>query len=453
MNDNIQRLEEELTALNAAPDADQYRQLDLLNELVRAYRHFDPQRALTLAQMAHDLATTVDYAQGRLACLVNLTVHHTHISPDFEIALGWANRALDLLASNPDASAHAYVLQCMGSVYRHLGDYATAHDYLMQALTLAGAANDLAMQGLVYNDLGVLYRYTQDYEQSFHAYQQGRALAETTGNQHRVALALNNLGDLLHIWGRTDEAIAHLEEAIALTQRLAIKILKPSVLDSLSEIHLEQGNYAAALACLQRAKAISEEFDNQFEMAALLRNIARVYQHQGAWNQALAYLHQALTVAESIKLKQEIFTCHELLAEIYETLDQPLPALRHYKQFHAIKEEVFNEEAAQKSKTLQVIHETAAAKREAEIYRLRNVELQAALEQVKQLSGLLPICGSCKKIRDDSGYWHEVELYIRAHSEADFSHGICPDCMATLYPHYYKKTTAGRTAVGPSGEN
>ena len=64
------------------------------------------------------------------------------------------------------------------------------------------------------------------------------------------------------------------------------------------------------------------------------------------------------------------------------------------------------------------------------------IELQNALEQVKRLSGLLPICASCKKIRDDSGYWHQVEEYIGKHSEAQFSHGICPDCIRSLYPEY-----------------
>jgi AmiR/NasT family two-component response regulator len=66
----------------------------------------------------------------------------------------------------------------------------------------------------------------------------------------------------------------------------------------------------------------------------------------------------------------------------------------------------------------------------------RNAELQEALAKVKTLSGLLPICASCKKIRDDQGYWHQVEVYIRDHSEADFSHGICPDCKKKLYPGY-----------------
>lgn len=64
------------------------------------------------------------------------------------------------------------------------------------------------------------------------------------------------------------------------------------------------------------------------------------------------------------------------------------------------------------------------------------VELQEALAQVKRLSGFIPICASCKKIRDDSGYWQQIEKYIRDHSEADFSHSICPECVKKLYPDY-----------------
>lgn len=61
-------------------------------------------------------------------------------------------------------------------------------------------------------------------------------------------------------------------------------------------------------------------------------------------------------------------------------------------------------------------------------------ELREALAQVRELSGLIPICCGCKKIRNDKGYWEQVERYISSHSEARFSHGICPDCEKRLYP-------------------
>jgi PAS domain S-box-containing protein len=62
------------------------------------------------------------------------------------------------------------------------------------------------------------------------------------------------------------------------------------------------------------------------------------------------------------------------------------------------------------------------------------VELRKALNEVKTLGGLLPICASCKKIRDDQGYWNQLEDYIQKHSEAEFSHSVCPDCAKILYP-------------------
>jgi PAS domain S-box-containing protein len=66
-------------------------------------------------------------------------------------------------------------------------------------------------------------------------------------------------------------------------------------------------------------------------------------------------------------------------------------------------------------------------------------ELQAALTEIKTLSGMLPICASCKKIRDDSGYWSQIEVYIGEHSDAEFSHGICPECIESLYPEFRGK--------------
>ena len=62
------------------------------------------------------------------------------------------------------------------------------------------------------------------------------------------------------------------------------------------------------------------------------------------------------------------------------------------------------------------------------------VELKDALAQVKTLRGLLPICSHCKKIRDDTGYWNQIESYIHKHSDAEFSHGICPECAKKYYP-------------------
>ena len=70
------------------------------------------------------------------------------------------------------------------------------------------------------------------------------------------------------------------------------------------------------------------------------------------------------------------------------------------------------------------------------------LDLQQALAEVKALSGMLPICSSCKKIRDDQGYWNQIEAYLVTHTEAQFTHGICPDCAETMYPGFLERTQA-----------
>jgi hypothetical protein len=65
-------------------------------------------------------------------------------------------------------------------------------------------------------------------------------------------------------------------------------------------------------------------------------------------------------------------------------------------------------------------------------------ELQSAIEQIKTLRGIVPICANCKKIRDDKGYWQQVEAYVSRHTEAQFSHSVCPNCMKKLYPEFCK---------------
>ncbi|MCK4653239.1 MAG: response regulator [Candidatus Cloacimonetes bacterium] len=87
-----------------------------------------------------------------------------------------------------------------------------------------------------------------------------------------------------------------------------------------------------------------------------------------------------------------------------------------------------------------VIYKDISKQKKAEDEREKVIiDLQKALDEVKALSGLIPICSHCKKIRDDSGYWEQVEYYISKRSGVDFSHSICPECMKKYYPKQYEK--------------
>ncbi|MDH3393231.1 MAG: DUF3365 domain-containing protein [Desulfobulbaceae bacterium] len=100
------------------------------------------------------------------------------------------------------------------------------------------------------------------------------------------------------------------------------------------------------------------------------------------------------------------------------------------------------------------MHHRDQAEQETRIYRdnlevlveERTQELKESLEKVKKLKGMLPICASCKKIRDDKGYWNQIEAYIGEHSGATFSHGICPDCAKILYPECHQSDQDSTTS-------
>jgi DNA-binding response OmpR family regulator len=92
------------------------------------------------------------------------------------------------------------------------------------------------------------------------------------------------------------------------------------------------------------------------------------------------------------------------------------------------------------TKPFRVVELLARVRAHLEIHAAREnqarliAELREALENVKLLSGLVPICAQCKKIRNDTGFWQQMEIYIETHSMAKFSHGMCPDCIHSLYP-------------------
>jgi response regulator RpfG family c-di-GMP phosphodiesterase len=87
-----------------------------------------------------------------------------------------------------------------------------------------------------------------------------------------------------------------------------------------------------------------------------------------------------------------------------------------------------------------------------DLYRQRKA-LESALEEIKTLHGLLPICSFCKKIRDDNGYWNQLEEYFSRHSDLDFSHSICPDCLKKHYKDFVcddlnREESAGEDSAG-----
>ncbi|MBU0946656.1 MAG: hypothetical protein KKE53_19710 [Proteobacteria bacterium] len=144
------------------------------------------------------------------------------------------------------------------------------------------------------------------------------------------------------------------------------------------------------------------------------------------------WVRTAISVALSLFFLNEFLKIPDMmLGEVYETIFAPI---RHglyiigvYIFAYIYLRELYEEREIAAIK-LQVANDTLEEK-----VKKRTADLEAKLIQIKVLNGLLPICASCKKIRDDKGYWTQIEAYITKHSEAQFSHGICEECADRLY--------------------
>lgn len=137
----------------------------------------------------------------------------------------------------------------------------------------------------------------------------------------------------------------------------------------------------------------------------------------GADNEVKYLIHRVEDVTKFITFRKKELERHKLTQELRERMD------RMEAEIYARTQEVAEMNLHLKEVNAQL--------------RQEHDKLQEALANVQQLSGMLPICASCKKIRDDTGYWTQVETYIHQHSQADFTHSICPECAAKLYPDIF----------------
>jgi len=139
---------------------------------------------------------------------------------------------------------------------------------------------------------------------------------------------------------------------------------------------------------------------------------------------------------------QELFPHWSSLAKTFaghESVEQEIQMAGTPSRFLHVRFIGLRDRAGSEQGSLLILQDVTARKAlETEREELINT-LQTALSQVKTLRGLLPICASCKKIRDDQGYWQDVTVYVRDHTEANFTHGMCPDCMKKYYPDYFEK--------------
>ncbi|NWF81814.1 MAG: tetratricopeptide repeat protein [Chloroflexi bacterium] len=387
----IDALERALVEAGGTVVADVFRRIELLNALAWELSDSDASHALEFAETAYALSDAQldhdgPYRRG-LAYSLRTQGYldmRTGAYPRGMERLLRAQALFEALRTDgapPIEDGLGDVFDGIAGIYAQMGDYPEALDYSYKMLALAEARGDLRRILNARNNLAVIFAQTGEFERAIEIQHQNARDAVAIGYQRIEAIAYLNLSDLYLRLDRLTSALAAAEQGLAVVRAVPFAIFEVYALDRLGRIRLKLGDHAGGLDALEQALAAARRLGSQHNEAVCLTFLGRVYNELGQLDQARDFLEQAIAVAESIQSKPEQITAHLALAELFERQDEPALALAHVKQHHALKELVAGEKANQRLKVLQVIHDTATARKEALTFQQRADELQRIVDE------------------------------------------------------------------------
>lgn len=434
MSEKLRQLEDTLNQLEVTKNADSIVRLSVMNELAWELCDIDIQRSYLLTTRIQSLLTTAPHPEEAVKCSATLARILARRG-NYREALPVANKALHMAEEQSYRHLMPPILATLGLILGQMGNHTGAMAHHQREYTIAQQLGNREREAYALNNMALTHFYAKEQTLARNKGEVALAIFEEMQNIEGKALCLSNMALTLYQGKQHEEALQIGQEALRLSYACGKQGFALFTLEALGLIQIELENYTKAVNSFQQALVLADKLDARPYKATAWLHLGRVHMLMQNESAARTYLQQALQLMNETGQQKELYECHRLLSESFERKGEFAQALKHYKAYHAAQSKVSTEDSKQTLENLQILHEMQTLKAEAEIHRLKTVELQNALDRVKQLSGLLPICASCKKIRDDSGYWQQVEIYIHNHSEAKFSHSMCPDCITQYYPN------------------
>lgn len=327
-------------------------------------------------------------------------------------------KALECFTPGEDDTQIAAVLNGLGSSYLVIGAYPEALQHLLRALTLYRQLGDTAGESATLSNVGRLYLLLDDAPKALAYLEQALDLAQRTADRRLEAEVHDNLCNALRMSGQIRNAGAHGLRSIEIYQELGYHAGEAEALSSVGDLYLEMGDYTQALNFLQLTAEVSQKIGRRQEVARALRRIGTLHLREGRIEMALGYLQRALEAAEEAGARREYARCHGALTEVYKQLGDYQNALQHFEEYYRSERVVFDEESDRRLKTIEIIHQVETARKDAEIYQLRNVELQQEVEERKRAQAALERLATTDTLTGLANRRYFIELAERVFYQA-----------------------------------
>ena len=295
-------------------------------------------------------------------------------------------RLLALCEKSEDRIGEADALNNIAIVYVNLDDHSAALEYHLRSLQLAREIGYASGETRSLTNLGSVAYELGHYDEALTYLQESVEKHAHGGVKSTYGITLVNLGRCYHKLDRFDEALDVLAEALDLLDELDHSLGVAYALDTIGSVLLDRGDTELALQRLRDSLTIKGKAEDRKGQAATLLLLASAHRAIGQPEEAEAMLESALASAVAIGARTETYKAHLQLSEIWEERGDLSAALRHFKTYNRVKDELFNEASDIKVRALRVGFEVEQARKESEIYRLKNVELAKANEKLEVLA-------------------------------------------------------------------
>ncbi len=372
------------------PDADLARTIERMNAEAWALRDSDPDRSRANCYLVRTMINANQSADpaitepGLAQSLLTLSVVDWNHSA-YDHALAAAIEAQSLFIKLGDVRQHAFITNHIAGIYFYLGDYSRALNLGMEALNLSAMSEDRNLYASCLNDTAYFRLHIGQFDQALPQLAESLALHRELGSRHGETQALESLGTAHYLMGDYEQALSYEMASLAISQEIAYWRAETEALHNTGRIYAASGETALAMEYFERALAQSRERGYRQFQAAILLDQGKIALSQGQTGEAERALTEALETAQAIHARPVILDIFHALADLYEQAGDYARALAHYKQFHEVREDMLRQHNSIIMHSLETRHQLEQARSEAEIYQLRNVELQRQMEEREKL--------------------------------------------------------------------
>ncbi|MBW7888723.1 MAG: tetratricopeptide repeat protein [Bacteroidetes bacterium] len=468
--------------------------LEILYAVSAITQNSFPKESFDYAAEAIPLA--VEYhKQDTLSRLYGISSFTSTITGNFSLGLEFGFKSLALAKSIGNERQMGSAHSVIGVNYVFSGQYSKALEHHREALKIRTLHQDSANIISTLNNIGLVYHYIGMYEKAIGYFKEAMRLKNNSMDTLSLIRFNHNLGLAELKLGHYELAQQYLSTAVKLAEEKNYEAGKAYSYYGSGLLNIAENKFPEAIENITKAKNLNKQLSQQYGLAQADNGLGTAYFYTGEFVKAITELESAIDIAKKLNTPDILKDSYQLLYKIYEQKGNSKKAFTYFKLYSAAKDTLFNTAENGKIADLSANLETMQQERiienlkqekmiddlrltkeqynttllyigvaflgviifvlylynrkihtaknaiehaNTELVTLNN-DLQDKIDEIKTLSGLLPICSNCKKIRNDGGYWQQLEGYIAQHSSAKFSHGICPDCLKELYPDYAKK--------------